>query len=92
LNPITWQQFNEYGLAAWEKYPTKGLMWYPSTSFSTHPLAYKTEVSLYHYLPAYLFDTAARICGQRPFLVKRLFLLKNQDAVQKYESVSYLVH
>lgn len=70
LNPITWRQFNEYGLAAWEKYPTKGLMWYPSTSFSTHPLAYKTEVSLYHYLPAYLFDTAARICGQRPFLVR----------------------
>ena len=69
LNPITWQQFSEYGLAAWKKYPTKGLMWYPTTSFSTHSLVYKTEVALYHYLPAYIIDSVLRICGQRPFLV-----------------------
>ena len=69
-------------------------MWYPSTSFSTHPLAYKTEVSLYHYLPAYLFDTAARICGQRPFLVQTFLfnVVFEETGCCRNESVSYLVH
>jgi len=70
LNPVTWQQFNDYGLVAWEKYPTKDLMWYPTTVYSTKPLVSKIEMALCHYFPAYIFDTAARLCGQRPFLVR----------------------
>ena len=74
LNPITWQQFNEFGLAGWEKYPTKGLLWYPSIRASTHPLLHRVEVALYHFFPGYLFDTILRLIGKKPLMVNLNFL------------------
>ena len=69
LNPLTWRSFNQYGMAAWKRYPTREMAWYPSLIFRTGSLQYKIEVSLYHYLPAFFFDTIARILGRKPFMV-----------------------
>jgi len=69
LNPLTWNQFKEYGIPAAEKYPTIEMMWYPSVTFCQNTLIYRIEAALFHYLPAYFMDIIIQLSGNRPFLV-----------------------
>ncbi|EFX77194.1 hypothetical protein DAPPUDRAFT_54548 [Daphnia pulex] len=68
-NPVTWGQFNQYGIAAWKRFPTKDMAWYPSINYHTHEIPFKIEKALFHYFPAYFFDFVARIIGKKPIMV-----------------------
>jgi fatty acyl-CoA reductase len=68
-NPVTWGTFNQFGIAAWKRFPTKDMAWYPGINYHTHAIPFKIELALYHYLPAYFFDFVARIIGKKPIMV-----------------------
>ncbi|EFX77095.1 hypothetical protein DAPPUDRAFT_54498 [Daphnia pulex] len=71
LNPIRWEDFSRYGTRAGEKFPMKTeIIWYPSASLRTNGFAFKFEVALYHYLPAFVVDTVAVLCWKKPFLTR----------------------
>ena len=69
LNPLTWGEFKKHGIASWEKYPTVEMMWYPGLNFSVDPFFYGMQTILYHHVPAFVLDLAARLSGKKPFLV-----------------------
>lgn len=69
VNPITWGELKQYAMQAWMKYPTEGMMWYPSASYDLNPFVFKTKVWLYHYIPAYLYDLVGRAFRKKPMLV-----------------------
>lgn len=64
-NPLTWNRFREIGFAAWMKYPTVEMMWYPNCSFTMNRTVHKIDTAISHYLPAYIIDFFARITGKR---------------------------
>lgn len=70
LNPLTWKDFERVSLHHVRELPSKEMMWYPSIVLTPNWLAFQIELVLYHYLPAYFFDTIASLCGKKPFLVK----------------------
>lgn len=69
-NPVTWGEIRTHSMAAWAKYPTSGLLWYPACNYNINPVIHKLQVAVMHYFPAYLYDTMARLLGKKPMLVR----------------------
>lgn len=85
LNPIRWEDFSRYGTRAGEKFPMKTeIMWYPSASLRSNGFAFKFEVALYHYLPAFDVDTVAVLCWKK---VKKPFLVSAQPTQMTFTSL-----
>ncbi|KAI9564151.1 hypothetical protein GHT06_007889 [Daphnia sinensis] len=64
-NPITFGQFETFTTFAWRKYPTKDMLWYPTSEITNKNWYYQLNVMLYHIMPAVLVDCYARFMGQR---------------------------
>ncbi len=45
------------------------MAWYPGINYHTHEIPFKIEKALFHYFPAYFFDSVARIIGKKPIMV-----------------------
>ena len=69
LNPITWGKFINEAMKFVKKYPSQRSIWYPGLTASANSFKYEACVWIYHYLPAYLLDTVARLTRRRPILV-----------------------
>ncbi|XP_015435416.1 PREDICTED: putative fatty acyl-CoA reductase CG5065 [Dufourea novaeangliae] len=74
----------EMGLRVNEKIPLEGIIWYPRTILTPSRMLHYILTLLVHLLPALLIDSALKLTGRRPMLVK----------IQKrvYSSVQQLSH
>lgn len=64
-NPITFGEFEAYSLHAWRKYPTKDMVWYPTSNCTNKNWYYQLSVILWHMFPAFIFDCYARMRGKK---------------------------
>lgn len=64
-NPITFGQFELLTTAAWRKYPTKDMLWYPTSECTNKDWYYQLSVLLWHMFPAIIVDCYARLRGRR---------------------------
>ena len=69
-NPLTWGRIEKDGFKSLIYYPMSDVMWYPGGGFTSNLTQHKIEVVLYHYVPAYIIDFLARLCGRPAMLVK----------------------
>ncbi|EFX77101.1 hypothetical protein DAPPUDRAFT_54566 [Daphnia pulex] len=64
-NPITFGEFESFTTLAWRKYPTKDMLWYPTSECTNKNWYYQLNVMLCHIMPAVIADCYARCVGQR---------------------------
>ncbi|XP_065574521.1 putative fatty acyl-CoA reductase CG5065 isoform X2 [Artemia franciscana] len=70
LNPLKWGVLESILKNEMLKYPMKGVVWPPGGSFKSSMLRHKIDVALFHYGPAYVVDTFAKIFGGKPRFVR----------------------
>lgn len=68
-NPITWKGLNKWGMKAWMNYPTKDMLWYPSSYFTSSDVFFKINATLFHKIPGYFWDLINVIIGKKARLV-----------------------
>ena len=76
-NPITFGQFELFTTAAWRKYPTKDMLWYPTSECTNKDWYYQLSVLLWHMFPAIIVDCYARLRGKRANRVSYTSLIIN---------------
>jgi len=69
-NPLTWKTFNDICEVAWRANPTKDMLWYPTFRCQSNYVLHQLSALFYHYVPAYILDTLARVTGKKPQLVR----------------------
>jgi len=69
-NPIKWGELEAWGFDTLLKYPMENLVWYPGGSFKSSEWANKFCQVMFHYAPAFLVDSVARIIGRKPFMLR----------------------
>jgi fatty acyl-CoA reductase len=68
--PLTWGNFVNLSIQNMRKHPLEGVFWYPTGILRQNRALNTIHSVIAHYIPAYLLDTLARICGRKPILVK----------------------
>ncbi|KAB7508033.1 putative fatty acyl-CoA reductase [Armadillidium nasatum] len=68
--PITWGEFQAYGMRALKINVLNDIIWYPSLSFTKHKFVNTVGVVFKHWIPAYILDFVARFSGRRPIMVR----------------------
>ncbi len=76
-NPITWADLNKWGMKAWINYPTKEMIWYPSSYFTSSDILFKINATLFHQIPGYFWDLVYIIIGKKARMVTILQYFSN---------------
>jgi fatty acyl-CoA reductase len=66
LNPIRWREIEDTGHELILQNPFSDVLWYPGGSFKSSRVMNSICVMALHMLPAYIFDTVARVSGKKP--------------------------
>jgi len=68
--PFRWSEVENDVSHLLHKYPLVQAAWYPHLKLLPSVWRFRLSAIIFHMIPAYIFDTLARVTGQRPRLVK----------------------
>jgi fatty acyl-CoA reductase len=83
-NPITIQQYMDYGFKHGEKIPASQALWYYTFTLTPSPLWYKFLIFWYHIVPAFFMDAVLAVIG------KKRMMLRMYDKIHKFQDAVYL--
>lgn len=65
-NPVTWGEFLTLNVIYGKKYPLMKSVWCICFKMTTNTIVNNLQKFFYHYLVAFVMDTASLCIGQRP--------------------------
>ncbi|BES87283.1 Male sterility protein [Nesidiocoris tenuis] len=69
-NPFQWHNLASVMDSLMHRYPLKGAVWYPTLKLHPSLFMFRLSALIFHWIPAYILDTVARVTGGRPILVR----------------------
>jgi len=69
-NPFRWTDISSILTTTLHKYPIRGAIWYPNIKFLPNLFMYWISSAIFHFIPAYIFDSITKLSGRRPILIR----------------------